>query len=85
MPTVLMGKKVLNESVRVSSFEWHRRVYGLKSSEANAIIADAVLQEEITNTMRNAGATKVSELVPEMCGLAGPWVGGNRPPYAPKI
>ncbi|OXG35145.1 L-mandelate dehydrogenase [Cryptococcus neoformans Bt120] len=44
-----------------------------------------ILQEEITNTMRNAGATKVSELVPEMCGLAGPWVGGNRPPYAPKI
>ncbi|WRT68158.1 uncharacterized protein IL334_005133 [Kwoniella shivajii] len=41
-----------------------------------------ILQEEITNTMRNTGATKISELVPEMCGPAGPWVGSNRPPYA---
>lgn len=60
-------------------------IEGPTVSEANVAIADEVLQEEITNTMRNAGATKVSELVPEMCGLAGPWVGGNRPPYAPKI
>ncbi|WWD01546.1 hypothetical protein V866_008491 [Kwoniella sp. B9012] len=43
-----------------------------------------ILQEEITNTMRNAGATKISEIVPEMCGPAGPWVGQNRPPYVPS-
>jgi L-lactate dehydrogenase (cytochrome) len=45
--------------------------------------AALVLQEEITNTMRNIGVTRIEELKPEMVGPAGPWVGGNRPPYAP--
>ncbi|ORY23133.1 putative cytochrome b2, mitochondrial precursor (L-lactate ferricytochrome C oxidoreductase) [Naematelia encephala] len=43
-----------------------------------------IMYEEITNTMRNAGVTKIADLKPEMCGPAGPWVGANRPPYMPK-
>ncbi|KAI4595221.1 Cytochrome b2, mitochondrial precursor [Pestalotiopsis sp. 9143b] len=42
-----------------------------------------ILREEINNTMRNIGVTKIEELKPEMVGPAGPWVGANRPPYAP--
>ncbi|KAK6224090.1 hypothetical protein LQW54_000237 [Pestalotiopsis sp. IQ-011] len=42
-----------------------------------------ILREEINNTMRNIGVTKIEDLKPEMVGPAGPWVGGNRPPYAP--
>ncbi|GAD97197.1 hypothetical protein CNBD2850 [Paecilomyces variotii No. 5] len=34
-----------------------------------------ILHEEITNTMRNIGVTRVEELKPEMVGPAGPWVG----------
>jgi L-lactate dehydrogenase (cytochrome) len=43
------------------------------------------LEEEITNTMRNIGATKISDLKPEMVGPAGAWVGANRPNWAPKV
>ncbi|KAK9776277.1 putative FMN-dependent dehydrogenase-domain-containing protein [Seiridium cardinale] len=42
-----------------------------------------ILREEITNTMRNIGVTKIEQLKPEMVGPAGAWVGANRPPYAP--
>lgn len=45
----------------------------------------AVLHEEITNTMRNIGVVKIDELRPELVGPAGPWVGVNRPLYAPPI
>ncbi|KAK8858938.1 hypothetical protein IAR55_003169 [Kwoniella newhampshirensis] len=41
-----------------------------------------ILAEEITNTMRNIGATSVADLKPEMVGPAGPWVGMNAPPWA---
>ncbi|OJJ45932.1 hypothetical protein ASPZODRAFT_152880 [Penicilliopsis zonata CBS 506.65] len=41
--------------------------------------AAMIMQEEITNTMRNIGASTVDELRPEMVGPAGPWVGWNRP------
>ncbi|KAF1930591.1 uncharacterized protein M421DRAFT_377288 [Didymella exigua CBS 183.55] len=44
-----------------------------------------IFQEEITNTMRNIGANTVQDLKPEMVGPVGPWVGRNRPSYAPKI
>ena len=40
-----------------------------------------VLAEEITNSMRNCGVTKIEDLKPEMVGPAGPWVGQNRPPW----
>lgn len=40
-----------------------------------------VLDEEITNTMRNCGVTRVADLKPELVGPAGPWVGANRPPW----
>ncbi|WVQ73082.1 hypothetical protein IAR50_002645 [Cryptococcus sp. DSM 104548] len=43
-----------------------------------------ILAEEIQNTMRNIGAMRIEDLKPEMVGLAGPWVGANRPPYVPK-
>ncbi|WWD17560.1 hypothetical protein CI109_102001 [Kwoniella shandongensis] len=43
-----------------------------------------ILAEEITNTMRNIGATSIAELKPEMVGPAGPWVGHNAPPWANK-
>ncbi|KLT43318.1 mitochondrial fmn-dependent dehydrogenase [Cutaneotrichosporon oleaginosum] len=39
------------------------------------------LHEEITNTMRNCGVSRVEDLKPEMVGPAGPWVGANRPPW----
>lgn len=45
---------------------------------------EVVMAEEITNTMRNCGAKTISELKPEMVGPAGPWVGANRPNWAPK-
>ena len=41
-----------------------------------------VLREEIVNTMRNIGASTISDLKPEMVGPSGPWVGANRPSYA---
>ncbi|KAI1873766.1 uncharacterized protein JN550_003035 [Neoarthrinium moseri] len=44
-----------------------------------------ILHEEITNTMRNLGASTIQELKPEMVGPAGAWVGANRPLYAPAI
>ncbi|KAH6658749.1 FMN-dependent dehydrogenase-domain-containing protein [Truncatella angustata] len=44
-----------------------------------------ILSEEITNTMRNIGVIRVNELKPEMVGPSGPWVGINRPIYAPLI
>ncbi|BEI85332.1 hypothetical protein CcaverHIS002_0507330 [Cutaneotrichosporon cavernicola] len=40
-----------------------------------------ILDEEITNTMRNCGVSRVADLKPEMVGPAGPWVGANRPPW----
>ncbi|KAI9159160.1 LOW QUALITY PROTEIN: (S)-mandelate dehydrogenase [Paramyrothecium foliicola] len=43
-----------------------------------------ILEQEITNTMRNIGARTIKDLKPEMVGPAGPWVGRNRPPYLPK-
>jgi L-lactate dehydrogenase (cytochrome) len=42
-----------------------------------------VFREEITNTMRNCGVSRVEDLRPEMVGPAGPWVGWNRPVYVP--
>ncbi|KAF2448724.1 hypothetical protein P171DRAFT_461459 [Karstenula rhodostoma CBS 690.94] len=42
-----------------------------------------IFQEEITNTMRNIGAKRIEDLKPEMVGPMGPWVGRNRPSYAP--
>jgi L-lactate dehydrogenase (cytochrome) len=42
-----------------------------------------VFQEEITNTMRNIGSNNIEDLKPEMVGPIGPWVGKNRPSYAP--
>lgn len=41
----------------------------------------AVMAEEITNSMRNCGVTKIEDLRPEMVGPAGPWVGQNMPPW----
>ena len=41
----------------------------------------AVLEEEITNTMRNCGVKNISELTPDMVGPAGPWVRGNMSPW----
>ncbi|KAL8827641.1 MAG: hypothetical protein Q9170_006933 [Blastenia crenularia] len=41
-----------------------------------------ILREEIVNTMRNVGASTISDLKPEMVGPSGPWVGANRPLYA---
>ncbi|KAL1411243.1 hypothetical protein Q8F55_002194 [Vanrija albida] len=40
-----------------------------------------ILEEEITNTIRNCGASYIKDLKPEMVGPAGPWVGANRPPW----
>jgi L-lactate dehydrogenase (cytochrome) len=40
-----------------------------------------VLAEEITNSMRNCGVTKIADLKPEMVGPAGPWVGQNKPAW----
>ncbi|KAK4688969.1 L-lactate dehydrogenase (cytochrome), partial [Tremellales sp. Uapishka_1] len=40
-----------------------------------------ILAEEMENTMRNCGVTKIADLRPEMVGPKGPWVGSNRPPY----
>ncbi|CAD6567280.1 MAG: Cytochrome b2, mitochondrial precursor [Tremellales sp. Tagirdzhanova-0007] len=40
-----------------------------------------IMAEEINNTMRNCGATKISDLTPELVGLRGPWVGANRQPW----
>ncbi|OCF40439.1 L-mandelate dehydrogenase [Kwoniella heveanensis CBS 569] len=40
-----------------------------------------ILEEEITNTMRNIGANDIKDLKPEMVGPAGPWVGANAPPW----
>jgi hypothetical protein len=40
-----------------------------------------VMAEEITNSMRNCGVTKIEDLRPEMVGPAGPWVGQNMPPW----
>ena len=42
------------------------------------------MAEEITNTMRNCGVTKISDLTPELVGLRGPWVGMNAQPWANK-
>ncbi|KAF7539540.1 hypothetical protein G7054_g2113 [Neopestalotiopsis clavispora] len=44
-----------------------------------------IFQEEITNTMRNIGASTIDHLKPDLVGPAGPWVGNNRPPYAPAV
>ncbi|KAL5398386.1 hypothetical protein PMIN03_007677 [Paraphaeosphaeria minitans] len=43
-----------------------------------------IYQEEIRNTMRNIGARSIEDLKPEMVGPRGPWVGRNRPSYAPN-
>ncbi|KAL7419080.1 hypothetical protein Q5752_005916 [Cryptotrichosporon argae] len=43
-----------------------------------------IITEEITNTMRNCGVTRVEDLRPEMVGPRGPWVGANRPPWLGK-
>ncbi|VUC30166.1 unnamed protein product [Clonostachys rosea] len=40
-----------------------------------------ILQEEITNTMRNIGVSRVEDLKPEMVGPAGPWI----TPYYARI
>lgn len=45
------------------------------------ILLNPVLQQEITNTMRNIGASTIKDLKPDMVGPAGPWVGRNRPLY----
>ncbi|KAL5383685.1 hypothetical protein DPSP01_005790 [Paraphaeosphaeria sporulosa] len=42
-----------------------------------------IFQEEIRNTMRNIGAKNIEDLKPELVGPMGPWVGRNRPSYAP--
>ncbi|KAF2014515.1 hypothetical protein BU24DRAFT_493107 [Aaosphaeria arxii CBS 175.79] len=44
-----------------------------------------IMQEEITNTMRNIGVTRIQDLRPEMVGPRGPWVGLNRPAYLPTV
>ncbi|EIW70925.1 hypothetical protein TREMEDRAFT_28420 [Tremella mesenterica DSM 1558] len=40
-----------------------------------------ILEEEITNTMRNMGVSYIHQLRPEMVGPAGPWVGMSKPSY----
>lgn len=41
----------------------------------------SVLEEEITNTMRNCGAATIDQLTPSLVGPRGPWVGDNRPKW----
>lgn len=58
--------------------------YMSPSLASSPALTTAVMAEEITNTMRNCGATTISELKPEMVGPRGAWVGENRPNWAPK-
>lgn len=66
--------------VRVCQSEFHAVPIRLESRRVVPLTL-VVLAEEITNTMRNCGVTKIEDLKPEMIGPAGPWVGQNMPPW----
>jgi hypothetical protein len=78
MRTGHMVRKVSSESVRVSPIHLDPK----SMCDYYQVQADIlVLAEEITNSMRNCGVTKIADLKPEMVGPAGPWVGQNKPAW----